>query len=607
MTPQWTEQGTPVPDGRKARVDRRVLLVFSVVASVVIHALIIAYSDRVAILSVSSAPAREWEAFRVDLKLESPPPPAVEAVAARGEPGEASSPVTIDQLLRRETELLKPSESLLASNVDVPQLAERLARESLQREHNLRQDPETLERVDAKVIEIAQETARQDIEVSRRLARPSAPRVLGENEFPTLGGAEGAFKEVLALLPSGASTFGSEPVAQAPVSEAAAAQAAAAPDAPGEHLVLPERGLPELPAEEAVARAPLAEDLRAQNPYEFIDDLVDIQVDSYIPPGNGEGFFRLRIAPKKGGNVQILPKDVTFVIDASNSIAQRKLDVTVKGVRRALELLRLDDRFNIVVFRDTPKYFQPGLVPASRENKAAALEFLKDLQSFGQTDVFNAIRPVVSAPTREGYPGLVFVVTDGRPTTGLRDSRYIINGLTEENRERNPVYAYSGGRTANRYLLDLLAYRNKGESYISPEVDAIEKDLPVFFEQLNDPLLMDLRADYGSIDETGIFPKELPDFFRGRAVTVYGRFNPKQDTELAMRLVGRAGSREKELVFKADLAKARTGDADIARNWAFRKVYYLIGEMVRAGETPDLMAELRELGRKHNIRTVYDE
>ena len=74
-----------------------------------------------------------------------------------------------------------------------------------------------------------------------------------------------------------------------------------------------------------------------------------------------------------------------------------------------------------------------------------------------------------------------------------------------------------------------------------------------------------------------------------------------------MRLVGRGGDIRKELVYRADLEKAQTGDADIARNWAFRRIYYLIGVICEQGERPELLAELRRLGRQYGIQTSYDE
>jgi hypothetical protein len=74
-----------------------------------------------------------------------------------------------------------------------------------------------------------------------------------------------------------------------------------------------------------------------------------------------------------------------------------------------------------------------------------------------------------------------------------------------------------------------------------------------------------------------------------------------------MRLTGAAESRRKEVIFKADLRKAASGNDQIARNWAFQKIYYLIGEICRVGEKPELLNEVQQLSKKYNIRTSYSE
>jgi hypothetical protein len=590
--------------GEAGPVNRRVLLAFSILLSLALHAALVMYSDRIALLGLASSARPEEFVFRVNLVEDVPAPPE-ETLRLRGV-GDPASPVEVTDLIERELARLEPQDLLTPSEVEIPQLAERLAEKNLEREHNLERDEQTLEKIDARILEIAAEDARRDIEVSRRLVRPSGTRVVEEDEFPVLR-AEGAVAELLPLRGPGASSFASEPLGDGEellTPPAAVAMAPAMDDLP---MLEPLRDSFEQRVEEKVARAAVAEELVLGRPYEFLDDLLDIEVASYIPPDERLGYFRLRITPKKGADIPPLPKDVTFVIDASNSIVQRKLDITIGGIEKAVKMLRPEDRFNIVIFRDSPKHFQSERVPATPENKAAALAFLKGQKSFGETDVFNAIRPVVMSPFREDYPAMVLVITDGRPTKGVRDGRTIINLLTGENTDRLPIFAFSGGRTANRYLLDLLAYRNKGESYVSPEIDTIGRDLPSFFAQLNDPLLKDLQADYANVDEGNVYPKELPDFFRSRAVTIYGRFDPARDDEFVMRLVGKAGPKKKEVMFQADLKEARTGDAEIARNWAFRKVYSIIGEMCEVGETPELRAQLRETSRKYGIRTSYDE
>jgi Ca-activated chloride channel family protein len=302
-----------------------------------------------------------------------------------------------------------------------------------------------------------------------------------------------------------------------------------------------------------------------------------------------------------------LPKDVTFIIDASNSITQRKLDETVKGVRQMIGALRPEDRFNVVIFRDTPALFRQTLTTATKDEKASAFEFLTGVVSRGETDVYQGILPVIGEKPRPGVPGIVLVMSDGRPTTGVRDGRTIINSLTEANALHQTIYAFAGGHTVNQYLLDLLAYRNKGESKVAPQIDSISQALPQFFGRLNDPLLVNCKADFGGLDDRDIFPKQLPDFYKGQAVTVYGKFNPTKDRFFAMRLTGQAGPSGKEVVFQADLSEAARGDQDIARNWAFDRVYYLIGETTRVGETPELLSEIRALAKQYNIQTSYDE
>jgi Ca-activated chloride channel family protein len=272
-----------------------------------------------------------------------------------------------------------------------------------------------------------------------------------------------------------------------------------------------------------------------------------------------------------------------------------------------IKRLRPEDRFNVVVFRDTPSFLEPNRVPATEANKAAAVAFLRGLESKGQTDVYNALRPVVEQKPRAGIPGLIVLLSDGRPTTGMQDSREVINAVTAQNDLRNSVFAFGAGSTVNRYLLDLIAYRNIGRSYIVANMEETGAKLPAFFDEFSDPLLTDIKADYGRIAHDEIFPRSVPNFYRKGAVKVYGRFDPEKDKEFVMRMTGRAGSKEKELVFRAKLGEAKEATGSIASEWAFAKAYYIIGEISRQGETPALIGQLKDLSAKYNIRTSYSE
>jgi len=586
---------------------RRATLFYSVVIAALLYAALFYTAPDIVLLRAALPTDESLRYFNVELRE-----PETAAQLRREDEGPmalATRPGSVSDLLHREDETLFLDDPLEESAVAPEDLAERLAQDAPERQYDFEQSEDVLARVDARILEITEKDARRDIEVTRRLVRPSSDRILPEGATPALRDILPEPERVNVLYEPTAGTFApTAPDGAAPGEEAE-------PERPPfeENVLSPveaEAEVPPLPVEDVVDRAPVAravEQARAESKFTFMDDLVEVRLDAYTPPDERLGYYRLRLLPKTSASLEVLPKDVTFIIDASRSIVQHKLNNTVKGVSDALDMLRPEDRFNIVVFRDSPAMLSPEALPATPENRDAARRYIADLRSDGETDVYKAIQPVVETPPREGAPGIVVVLSDGRPTTGLRDGRMIINSLTADNRQRNSIFAFGGGRTVNRYLLDLLSYRNKGETGIVSDIDDIDNRLPVFFSQLRDPLLVDLSAELGRLDEQQLFPRDIPDFYRDRPVTLYGRFDPQRDKDFFVRITGRAGAGEKEIVFRENLAEAETGDVNIARNWGFQKSYHIIGEISRLGEKPELLDQLQGLAARYNIRTTYTE
>lgn len=524
---------------------------------------------------------------------------------------------TIHELLERETWLMPEVESALIEPVEIPELQNRIDINALPREHDFDIDESVFRGIDARIIEIAEEHARKDIDVPRQLVKPSSDRILARNERPVFRGDErgiGAGKAI-ALPPSVEvvdallAAMDASKAADEPASEPVEEEIMHVMDEE-ERIFHPDIIEPEavfLPEDIIVARTEVLQEIERESGFEAMDSLVDIQVKVYVEPGTQRGYFELKIVPDADQVIETLPRDVTFVIDASNSIVPRKLQLTVRGVRACLSMLGDRDTFNIIIFRSTPTLLNPTNLAVTAETIARANDFLEGLESSGATDLYSAIQPVIKRAPRPGIPGIVLILTDGRPSARNLEGRELVNALSDENLLGNTIYTFGGGKTVNHYLLDLLAYRNRGRSCTFPKIEDIDEELPRFFAGLNDAYLVGLEADFGRIDGKMVFPRRLPDFYKGQVVTLYGRYDPSENEDILIRLEGKSGEKNREMVLKADLVGAARGDSVIARNWAFQKIYHLIGEVSRYGETPELMGEIQRLSREFGVKSSYSE
>lgn len=589
---------------------RRTILVLSVLISLVLHAALYWAAPSITFGRTFDSPVKQRvKEFRFHLREEAPVPPPGAGGDGKGN-GRAraalsSRPGSVRDLLKREDETLKPDLGG-AAVLPVEDLAARAARERLAARPEATPAPEALQRVDAKIVEIAHADARMDLDVPRRVVRPSPERFFAPDAAPALRSE---------FADPGQPLVRFEPVGEGllarPVGTGAEAALGDAGPAPETLSFDPEMALEEqLPLPVEIARAPVErEKARAveETPFQFLDDLVDISLAVYRAQGDDAGYFRVRVKLRDDARPALAPKDVVFLIDASASMQQRKLEAATAGVREALDAFRKEDRFNIALFRDTVTPFQQELVPATEAHIDAARAFLRKVDARGETDVYNALNTIAAVPAEPGRASLLVVLSDGRPTTGVRDARAIINAATGANTARHAVFAYAGGNAIDRYLLELLAYRNRGAASFTKRIEDMRGGFTKFFGAHAQPVLVNVSADYAGLDAKTIFPRELPDLSAAHPYEIHGRFVPARDKEFALRLSGRSGQARKDLVFKLRFDEAEKGGEEIASGWAFQKSYALIAEIAERGEAPELLSELRGLGAKFGIKTVYSE
>lgn len=317
------------------------------------------------------------------------------------------------------------------------------------------------------------------------------------------------------------------------------------------------------------------------------------------------GYFRVEIRPKRSlRKLTTMPKDVVFIIDISGSIPQLWVNQIISGVGDALSALNPGDRFNIVFFTETPVIFSPGdIAEFNADTLRRAQSFLQNRQSGGYTDVNRALSRLLVRDVAVDRVYDLVLISDGRPTKGVMDTRELINLITRDNDLASSIYCVGVSNVQNRELLEFLAYRNKGYCLFAETEGEAANSIRQLMSRIRYPIMKDVRLSVQGVDSNQLFPRDLPNIHQNETFAIYGRFG-RPDT-FTMRLIGHNAEKLLDFTFKRDLAQAPMGSQEIATGWAFWKLHDLYNEMIRQGETKQLLDAIDYLRRKYKLKTLY--
>ncbi|MHC4575764.1 MAG: VIT and vWA domain-containing protein, partial [Planctomycetota bacterium] len=326
---------------------------------------------------------------------------------------------------------------------------------------------------------------------------------------------------------------------------------------------------------------------------------------THRPPGE-DGYFLMLIAPSTGAaRTEVLPKDIVFVLDTSGSMGDRggkKLQQAKAALSYALGRLNPRDRFNVIPFATEARPFRDTAIEATQENVAAALAHVRGLEATGGTAIHEALLAALRLQREEGRVPIVFFLTDGEATIGPTETKTILGAVEQANGARARLFVFGVGDDVNTHLLSELAAQNQGSGHYVSERENIEIKVSSLYDQVASPVLTDVTIKMEGLGEYDVYPRRLGDLFKGQQVAVVGRY--RHAGPRAVTLSGRLGRRQISLVYEGTFGRSAGRDY-LPRLWAVRKVGFLLGEIRKNGERPELVAEVKRLGIRHGIVTPY--
>jgi Ca-activated chloride channel family protein len=318
-----------------------------------------------------------------------------------------------------------------------------------------------------------------------------------------------------------------------------------------------------------------------------------------------EGYFLLMASPGNSTKTDgAEPKDITFVLDTSGSMAGAKMEQAKKALSFCLANLNETDRFEIVRFSTEVEPFFQKLVPATQQNVEKATAFVKGLKAIGATAIDDALKYATTCEHDAKRPYVVIFLTDGLPTIGERSEDRIVEH-TQSRCGSIRIFPFGIGTDVNTHLLDRIAtVTNAVSQYVLPEED-IEVKLSSFYTKIKEPALTNVQMVLGGdgIKTSELYPTVLPDLFKGQMLFAFGRYSGHGKG--SAKISGMLNGQKQDFVTDVNFTADDTSNAFIPRLWATRRVGWLLDEIRMHGESKELKDEVVRLARAHGIVTPY--
>jgi len=320
--------------------------------------------------------------------------------------------------------------------------------------------------------------------------------------------------------------------------------------------------------------------------------------------GPEDNYFMLLASPSfVGQRERVLNKNLIFVIDSSGSMSGKKI-VQAKGAARfVINHLDKGDRFSLIDFDDGISQFSSELLPANSENVEKALRFVDEIEDSGGTNINDALLMALEMIESGERPNYVLFLTDGLPTVGVTGIADILKNIDKANDQRTRIFVFGVGYDVNTELLDRMSGVNRGTSVYVDENEDIEIAVSNYYEKISSPLLSDLYFIFRNIDVKDVYPRTMPDLFKGSQLILVGKYKGKGPVSVT--LTGKVGKQERKFTLRDQRLVKDDSYNFLPRLWAARRIGYLLEEIRLHGENKELVEEVKTLGLKYGIVTPY--
>ena len=313
-------------------------------------------------------------------------------------------------------------------------------------------------------------------------------------------------------------------------------------------------------------------------------------------------YGQLVLAPPTGSQpgTPRIPRETTFVIDTSGSMAGASFEQAVRALRFGIAQLQPGDRFNLIRFSNCHESLYPAPQPFDAVRRREALAWIGRLRAEGGTEMRGAIEQALGAAATPDLVSQVVFMTDG--AVGYEaDMLALIEGSLGARR----LFTVGIGSAPNGWFMRKAAAAGRGSFTYIHRVEDVEARMAELYSRLSRPMLTDLRLRFEGAQplDPVILPGEL---YAGEPIVVRTRFTAAPTAAIVSGSIG-------DIRWESHIPAGAAEDSGLHTAWARQRIEELGDEIDRGGDTirgddirlATLREKIRDLGLEHHLVTAY--
>ncbi|MCE5334816.1 MAG: VWA domain-containing protein [Desulfobacteraceae bacterium] len=314
--------------------------------------------------------------------------------------------------------------------------------------------------------------------------------------------------------------------------------------------------------------------------------------------GQKENYFLLMMQPPKRPSGEALPpREYVFIIDVSGSMNGYPLDITKKLFKDLAAGLRPGDFFNVLFFSGGSDVLAERSLPATPENLKRAVAMMESRRGSGGTELLPAIERMLRLPKTPGVSRSFIIATDGYVSVEPEVFDLMRKGLGDSN-----FFAFGIGTSVNRHLIEGMARIGAGEPFVITSASEAPAKAEKFRQYIQNPLLTQIKLDFGTFEAYDVEPSGVPDLFAQRPVMIFGKWKGKPQGKAT--LTGTSGKARFSTTVDISGVKALPENSALQYLWARSRIAQL-SDYNNLQPNDARVAQITELGLNYSLLTAY--